>query len=289
MQVSSFGAASNMQAFQQARGQLFSKADSDGSGALSLDEFSAIGQNLPGGKNDSSKIQSMFSKLDTDGSGDLSQAEMEAGKPPMPPDMVQSLLSLQESEQQTDPFGQADADSSGGLSLEEFTQLGASAGQESESSDRVSSMFSQLDSNGDGQVTQEELQAAGPPSAPPPMGGSNPFSQADSDSSGDLSLEEFAQLGKSTGHGDDSSERVSSLFNQLDTDGNGVITQAELEAGKPQNAAATGSTTSTDQEGSSTISQYAMMQFEQMIEKYMQSMFSSYGKGGANSASSLAA
>lgn len=212
MQVSSFGAAQNVQGFQQLRQQMFSKADSDGSGALSLDEFMAVGQNLPSGKNDSSAIKSKFSELDTDGSGDVSQAEMEAGKPPMPPDMTNALLSLQEADSQSDPFTEADTDSSGSLSLEEFTKLG--------------------------------------------------------------------QL---TGHSGDSEEQVSSLFQNLDTDGNGVITQAELESGRPQDGQ-TVQTGSTD-----TQSSFASMQFGAMIEKYLQSMFSSYGSEGKNSGTSLAA
>lgn len=276
MQISSFGAMSNMQSFQQLREQMFSKADSDSSGALSLEEFSAIGQNLPGGNNDSSKVQSRFSELDTDGSGDLSDAELEAGKPSMPPDMAQSLLSLQESNSGTsltDLFSTADADASGGLSVDEFTELGSLTGNSSASSDQVSQMFSQLDTDGDGEVTQEEMMAAAPP--PPPMGGmngSNPFSEADADASGDLSLEEFTKLGELSGHGEESEEQTSALFNSLDTDGNGVITQAELEAGKPEN----GQTAQTA--AATTGNSYSAMQFEAMIEKYLQSMFSSYGK-----------
>lgn len=208
MQVSSSGAAANTQGFQQLRYEMFSKLDSDASGALSLDEFSAIGQNLPGGKNDSSKIQSRFSELDTDGSGDLSAAELEVGKPPVPPDMAQSLLALQESD---------------------------------------------------------------------------PFSEADADASGDLSLEEFTKLGELTGHGEETEEQVSALFNSLDTDGNGVITQAELEAGRPESGQTAQAAAAT------TGNSYSAMQFEAMIEKYLQSMFSSYGQNGLNSSTSLAA
>ncbi|MDK9719845.1 MAG: EF-hand domain-containing protein [Rhodospirillales bacterium] len=295
MQVSSFGAMSNMQSFQQLREQMFAKADSDSSGALSLEEFSAIGQNLPGGNNDSSKVQSRFSELDTDGSGDLSDAELEAGKPSMPPDMAQSLLSLQESNSGTsltDLFSTADADASGGLSVDEFTELGSLTGNSSASSDQVSQMFSQLDTDGDGEVTQEEMMAGAPP--PPPMGGmngSNPFDEADADASGDLSLEEFTQLGELSGHGEESEEQTSALFNSLDTDGNGVITQAELEAGRPQGGqtAQAAQTASSEAESASTSKQYAAMQFEAMIEKYLQSMFSSYGQNGLNSSTSLAA
>lgn len=291
MQISSFGASSNIQSFQQLRQQMFSKSDTDSSGALSLEEFTAIGQNMPSGNNDTSQVQSRFSELDTDGSGDLSQEEMEAAKPPMPPEMAQSLLSLQETDSETDSisdlFSQADADSSGGLTLEEFTELGTLTGNTETTSDQVSEMFSSLDADGDGEVTQEEMLAASPPPPPPPGGmggasGSDPFSEADADGDGSLSLEEFTALGQSTGHADDSSEQTSAIFSELDTNEDGYVSQAELEAGKTQqNQSAAVSSDSESASDAATLSNSA--QFQAMIEKYMENMMAGYGSQSQNS------
>lgn len=82
MQVSHFGGGMPSAAdFQKMRQQKFAKADSDGDGGLSLDEFKAMGKNMPGGKNVSAtddKVSEMFKKIDGDQDGKVTQSELEA-------------------------------------------------------------------------------------------------------------------------------------------------------------------------------------------------------------------
>jgi hypothetical protein len=54
----------------------FKKLDTDGDGAISLEEFKAG----PAGKKDASKIEALFKKKDKDGDGKLSPEEMHKAK-----------------------------------------------------------------------------------------------------------------------------------------------------------------------------------------------------------------
>ncbi len=96
------GGMPSLAQMQQMHQRLFGEADTDASGALSLDEFKSLGKNAPmqgiGGQNMPSADE-MFAKLDADGDGALTAAEME---PPQPPqgafsdDMMSALLGMQE-------------------------------------------------------------------------------------------------------------------------------------------------------------------------------------------------
>lgn len=76
---------------------------------------------------------------------------------------------------------------------------------------RIERIFVELDSNQDGQITQEEIV----------IGAETRFTKADTDADGKLSKEEFtANMGR---HG----ERA---FSRLDSDGDGFVTKEELDA-----------------------------------------------------------
>jgi Ca2+-binding EF-hand superfamily protein len=152
--------------------QIISENDTDGDGALSLEEGG-----IPEDK---------FSEADADGDGVVTQAELQAD------------MEAQRSEHIAAIFSEKDEDEDGGLSSEE---LGVSEEE-----------FSALDTNEDGVVSQAELEAAygtmAPPPGPPPM-----------DMAG---MEEFADMS--------SEDIASTILDETDTDGDGVISQAELEA-----------------------------------------------------------
>lgn len=178
MQVSSAGGTQAAEYMRQMREKMFSRADGDGSGGLSLDEFSAIGQGRNGtGAAESAgsaasaaatdRAKEAFSRLDTDGDGSLTQAEMEAGRPPPPnggmaPDTMSALLSSQES----------------------ATGSGSATGSTA-NSNGLAELFSSLDADGDGSLSATEFEAAqgtqetrrGPPPGGPPPGGPLPDGQ----------------------------------------------------------------------------------------------------------------
>lgn len=154
--------------------ELVAAADSDGDGAISEAEFSAFHEN----RGDSSEIQSLFEQMDESGDGTLSSSEISEtlqqleqqfremnmsqnegsqkpmGPPPGPPDV-------------SELFSSSDTDGSDTLSFEEFSQsIQSPDGQDN--TQRLEEMFAQADSNEDGELTQEELEAAMKENAPPP-------------------------------------------------------------------------------------------------------------------------
>ncbi|MBM7850558.1 Ca2+-binding EF-hand superfamily protein [Methylopila capsulata] len=157
-----------------------SKLDADSSGAASLDEFKSVGQNLPAGNVDASDsaIESAFSTLDGDGDGSLTQSEVQSGLSKFSSDSASALLGAQESAPPRPPqggpgeggFETADADDSGTVSLDEFVAAGPDEAGET----KAEEMFSTIDSDGDGEISESEdeafqsAQAESAPPAPPP-------------------------------------------------------------------------------------------------------------------------
>ena len=156
MQIS--GSAGAVQA-SQVRERLFSRADSDRSGGLSLGEFTAMAQrragpaaaNSAGGATGAAQanhaVQDAFRLLDRDNDGNLSPAELSVGRPPRNPpatgggfqsDTFTALLAGQESEARRgsspnlreagQPNARADAMLQRLLAAYQARQAGAAAG-----------------------------------------------------------------------------------------------------------------------------------------------------------------
>ncbi len=146
-------------------------------------------------------------------------------------------------------FQKADADSSGGLSLEEFQAVGPKDGQAPQGAPSVSDIFASIDTDSDGSVTQTELDAQAKADFTSRLqqggmlSGSNMLqasqssaaqdflSNAASDGNGVLSLDEF-EAAKPEDAPDDVSS--SDIFARLDADSDGSLTASELQAGQPQ-------------------------------------------------------
>ena len=87
-----------------------------------------------------------------------------------------SNIQSQFAQQRAAQFAEDDADSSGGLSLDEFKaahEKRAGGAEKPAGAPSVEEIFSSLDADGSGEVTQAEIEAAGPP-PPPPGGGFSP-------------------------------------------------------------------------------------------------------------------
>jgi Ca2+-binding EF-hand superfamily protein len=159
---------------QQMMQQRFQKADANGDGSLTLEEFKAGG---PKGPNGAQAPQGMpdfsqfFTKIDANGDGSLSKDEFSTGLQKMHDEAKATLLQAQEQSKSSfmdELFKKADANGDGQLSQAEF-EASAPKGPppgpppggmaSSGSSDSASSVFSALDTNKDGKVSLAEMMA----------------------------------------------------------------------------------------------------------------------------------
>ena len=203
-------------AITQNRSDAFSKLDSDGSGGVTLEELKTAGQNVPGGNNASS-IQALFTAMDTDGNGEVSSSEFQSYQSSALSSGTASVL-LQAQEGADNPLAQLmaalDTDDSGEVSEDEFT---AAAGDED--TEAVAAAFEALDSDQNGSLSAEEVAAAAPPPPPPPPETTaSPQENSKTDDSG------------SSGGGG-AAASTSKTYDPLDTNKDGVVSEAERQAG----------------------------------------------------------
>jgi len=160
-------------------------------------------------------------------------------------------------------FQKADTDGSGGVDSTELQTLLDHVAKKTGVSLDVSSqeLLTQADANSDGTLDSTELKTAMESILPPPstmdfaqsrgasgkgQAGDDLFSKVDADGSGELSSTELqtmldhmsSQHGATTSSSSsttstDSSNAASDMLKQLDTDGNGSLSQAEFDAGRP--------------------------------------------------------
>jgi len=161
----------------------FNDADSDKDGSLNLDEFSKIGNNLPGGNNSLSQndIQNIFKTIDTDQNGSISKTEAKAAYDKITQAMQSNMVQMQEQfgqAQQPSPgdlFAKADTNGDGQLSLDEFkaaakhghhhhhhvenNDASANANAKSSSDQRAEDMFKAMDADNSGSVSADEMKS----------------------------------------------------------------------------------------------------------------------------------
>jgi len=201
------GGASMMRSFKP---PTFESLDSNSSGDITLDELKSA---APGGADDAKsaeRAEKLFAAMDADGSGSVSSdekdafdAKMKAARQAMQ-FMTQLIAGGVQPPSNEDIFAATDSDRSGSVSLEEFSAGDAAS---SLSTDQLSKLFSIIDSDGDGSITETEssdfldtLKSAmggpgeaggpppgGPPPGGPPPGGSPPGGSANDDEDDDTS------------------------------------------------------------------------------------------------------
>ncbi|MFZ3128785.1 MAG: EF-hand domain-containing protein [Rhodoferax sp.] len=171
-----------------------------------------------------------------------------------------AALNTHRSQMQAKMFTKVDADSSGSVDQTELQTMLADMTQKTGST--VSStdsekLFSQMDSNADGKLSSDELAQGMQSILPPPpstmdfaqsrasessqdSAGDDLFSKVDTDGDGSVSQAEMQTLmDKMSKNGSSSASSTSGTsgstdkFAQLDTDGNGSLSKAEFEAGRP--------------------------------------------------------
>jgi len=173
------GGAAMMRSFKP---PTFESLDSNSSGDVTLDELKSA---APGGADkakSSEQAEKLFAAMDADSSGSVSTDEKDAFDTKMKAAreamqfMTQMMAGGGKPPSNVDIFAATDTDGSGGVSLEEFTSSDAA---ESMSADQLSELFSTIDGDGDGSITETESSdfldtlksAMGGPGGPPPGGG----------------------------------------------------------------------------------------------------------------------
>lgn len=153
------------------RDKMFQKADANGDSALSVQEFQQAGSKIPMGKELSAdKAKEIFGKADSDGNGSLSKDEMRALGDRMSSEMQGAMVNLQAmmgggSGGMPDPmamFGNADEDQDGKVSRSEFGKVRQDASVDGmKGAGGSDNPFAAIDSDGDGSLTQAELESFG--------------------------------------------------------------------------------------------------------------------------------
>lgn len=159
MQVSSANSAQALEMANRMRQRMFSRADQDSNGGLSLDEFRTMrpgnsgtrAADSAGATTATDRSAEIFSRLDTDGDGSVSAEELEAGRPARP--------------------------AGGAFSAGSMAAL--LSGQEASGTSSADDFFTSLDTDGDGSLSAAEFAAGRPPGGPhgaggPPPGGPPP-------------------------------------------------------------------------------------------------------------------
>tara|TARA_R110000824_G_scaffold118960_14_gene272071 strand:+ start:190062 stop:190799 length:738 start_codon:yes stop_codon:yes gene_type:complete len=169
---------------QQLQQSLLQKADSDKDGSLSLEEFSSAGpakNSSEANAADQARKEKLFKSIDEDGDGKASESELGSFFSKMSTETRSSLLSMQEGNGGGNPMADllsnADEDGSGTMSLDEF----AAAGPKDASADKAAEIFGEMDTDSDGEVTEDELSSFGESHRPPPPGGGRPEMSGTSD------------------------------------------------------------------------------------------------------------
>lgn len=240
--------------------------DADGSGALDATELQSLVDDMASrtGQSGSRSAQDLLSANDSDGNGSLSTAELESALSSMRP--APSTLDFAQGRgagAEDDLFGKVDSDGSGSLSQDELTAMlqqmqgqGTSANSASSasstsstSSDDAQALFSALDSDGDGALSQSEFDAGRPQAGtgtppPPPAQEASATASATASSTTTASASGAAAPAAAGGSS-------TTVYDELDTNEDGVVSVAERLAGAAEASDSQGQGLVEQRQGSS--------------------------------------
>lgn len=229
------GGAAALRSFQPPS---FTTLDSDSSGGITLEELKSGAPNGVSGSKSAERAEQLFSAMDADADGSVTSTEKDAFDARMAENVQAMQFAVQQLAGGAPPpppgneqvFAATDADDSGAVSLEEFSDSSAA---EELSSEQISELFSLIDSNGSGEISEtesnsflEELKSAaggpggpggagGPPPGPPPSAAESAESEEDDEDETALDLLALATNAyANTGTSSDLLATLTSIFNK---------------------------------------------------------------------------
>lgn len=259
--ISSISSSSNMTSMIQMRQQMFSKIDTNGDGKHDAEELGAMVANGPQGGPGAEEIITQF---DTDGDGSISETEFNAADPGSS-GATSGPRAMSTEDFISQMFSKMDENEDGTIDEDELAQMVAMGPENGPSTEEL---LSQLDTDGDGAISETEFsegapanqQVMGPPPPPPP-----------------------AQDTSET----ETETETETIFSQLDTDGDGTISESEFDTA--MNSIDTILSSASDEESDSSVSD-VMEMLSAALNAYQQAnsaSYSSYTQASQGSGSSL--
>ncbi|MDC7683612.1 EF-hand domain-containing protein [Asticcacaulis sp. BYS171W] len=317
MQIGSTSAA----ALAQMQAKIFSKIDANSDGGITLEEMTSGAPTSKTGKTeDAASVAKRFASMDTDSNGSVTEEESVSYlQTQIASGTMGSMLQAQEASQSGPPpmggakggsapqtFDELDTNEDGTVSLDEMTA--ASGTDESGDTSKIEELFSAMDADGDGSVTEsekssfdEQMRANGPPPGGPggPQGaggmggGAQSFDALDTNQDGTVSLDEMMAASGTDESGDTS--KIEELFSAMDSDGDGSVTETEKSSFDEQMRAngpppPQGAPTQADSASDSTSgSDATAAKFAALTSRWMQSMASVIADQTTTTTTSVAA
>jgi Ca2+-binding EF-hand superfamily protein len=215
---------------QAMRQAMFKQLDQDSNGSISESDLQKLAQNISQTTGESFDVDKIFTAVDTNEDGAIDQSEYNATLEQFKETLhrqggLQGLghhhhhsPESESGDESADPllalFQQLDQDSDGSISESEFQTGLDNLAQSGGPGQDLSKLFAVLDANQDGSIDQSEQAAAQggmegqPPPGPPPV--ESPI------------------------------EIAKAMFQQMDQDGDGMVSQSEFQAGLQNLARSTG-------------------------------------------------
>ncbi|HMA65251.1 MAG: EF-hand domain-containing protein [Fibrobacterota bacterium] len=199
--------------------KMFKKIDSNSDGGVDKSELEAIA-----GSGSTTDVSQLFSKIDTNSDGIIDESENESALQKLAQKMESAFSGMNGAGRKKEPppppdasemFSKLDTDNSGGISEDEFDAI-------SKTGDGNMPQFSDIDSDGDGSISKAEneefMKSMGPPPGPPPggMGGDGGMGQMGG-VQGTSNSDSFADLlsALESAVSDDEEDETSSSIQQL--------------------------------------------------------------------------
>lgn len=193
--------------------EMFNTTDTDGSGGISQTELEDWISAMSGDTGTGIDTTDAVATYDADGDGELSEEELQSFMQetmPMPP--PHGMMGMGPSDSAEGLFQALDTDTSSGISESELSEWAEAMSEETGNSIDTSSALDEYDLDGDGELSSTELES---------------FLTANSI---EAPAGEASDAPAGVASGGSSSGSSSSVISEYDTNGDGVLSSAELQA-----------------------------------------------------------